>query len=277
VNGAPFVADGPAGALHGVDGGRPSARPAVVFVHGINGSARDWAGVAARLGDERRAVAFDLRGHGASVSDGPYGARDYLGDLVAVLDDRGIDRAHVVGASFGGSVAIAAGAQCPERVCSITVLGGALRVDDPPDIDGGVAAMRQVGATTVFASLLGEISFAPGTDATLVADVAARAGARSVDVIAEVTRTGFAEDITELAAGCHVPALVLVGELDRTTPVTLAQRLAEALSTAPTVLAGRGHLAMLEDAAAVAGPIRAHLSAHDTGHHATADTPSPKT
>lgn len=264
MNHAPFVTDGPVGTLHGVDGGSPSVRPPVVFVHGINGSACDWAGVAGQLGDERRTVAFDLRGHGASVPHGPYGARDYLGDLVAVLDDRGIDRAHVVGASFGGSVAIAAGAQCPERVCSITVLGGALRVDDPPDIDGAVAAMRQVGATTVFTGILEAISFAPGTDAALVAEVAARAGARSVDVIAEVTRTAFAEDITELATACHVPVLVMVGEHDRTAPVALAQRLAAALSTTPTVLAGRGHLAMLEDAAGVAGPLRAHLSAHDT-------------
>ncbi|GEL18122.1 alpha/beta fold hydrolase [Pseudonocardia asaccharolytica] len=265
MTGRPFTAPGPVGALHGVDGGVPSERPPVVFVHGINGSAADWAEVAELLGEERRTIVFDLRGHGASVGCGPFGARDYLGDLLAVLDDRGIGRAHVVGSSFGGSVAVAAGALAAERTRSIVVLGGALCVEEPPDIEAGVAAMREAGATAVFAAMLAQISFAPGTDPALVRAAAERAGAREIDVIAEVTRTAFAADITPLAERAAVPALVMAGEHDRTTPVALAERLAAALRTTAQVLPGRGHLAMLEDPAAVAAPLREHLAAHDGG------------
>jgi pimeloyl-ACP methyl ester carboxylesterase len=259
----PFVAVGWAGPVHGLVGGARTDRAPAVLIHGINGSAADWAAVAERLGDERRTIALDLRGHGASTPDGPYGARDYLDDVLAVLDDRDIDRAHLIGASFGGSVAVACAALAPQRTASITALGGALRVEDPPDVDAGVSAMRQAGATTVFAGLLAEISFAPGTDPQLVRAVAERAGAREVDVIAAVTRAAFGDDVTELAASATAPALVLVGEHDLTTPVALGEQLAAALGTRARVLPGRGHMAMLEDPEAVAALIAAHLAAHD--------------
>ena len=259
----PFVAAGPTGALHGTDGGARTDRAPAVLIHGINGSAADWAEVAERLGGERRTITLDLRGHGASTPDGPYGARDYLADVLAVLDDREVERAHLVGASFGGSVAVAAAALAPQRVASITALGSALRVDDPPDVDAGVSAMRAAGATAVFAGMLAEISFAPNTDPAVVRATAERAGARDVDVIAAVTRAAFGDDVTELAGSVGAPALVLVGELDRTTPVALGEQLAAALETHARVLPGRGHMAMLEDPEGVAALIAEHLAAHD--------------
>lgn len=260
----PFIASGPVGALHGTDRASVSEVPPLVLVHGINGSQDDWAEVAERLAQHRRTVTFDLRGHGASAMDGPFTATDYLDDLLAVLDDRGIERTHLVGASFGGSVALAAAALRPERVCSITAIGSALRVDDPPDIDGALDAMRAQGKAPVFAAVFAQISFAPGTDPALIEAAAERAAARDLDVIAAVTRAGFGADVTELAGRVAAPALVLVGEHDLTTPVAAADELARALSVQARVLPGRGHLAALEDPAAVADAVLAHVTVSDS-------------
>jgi pimeloyl-ACP methyl ester carboxylesterase len=96
--------------------------PALLLIHGIAGSSRTWRDVIPRLTDRFTVIAPDLMGHG--LSDKPIG--DYsLGafasgvrDLLEVLS---IDRATVVGQSFGGGVAMQLAYQHPER-CERLVL-----------------------------------------------------------------------------------------------------------------------------------------------------------
>jgi pimeloyl-ACP methyl ester carboxylesterase len=96
--------------------------PALLLLHGIASSSRTWRDVIPRLTDRFTVVAPDLMGHGQSekpVGDYSLGAfATGIRDLLEVLD---IDRASIVGQSFGGGVAMQLAYQHPER-CERLVL-----------------------------------------------------------------------------------------------------------------------------------------------------------
>ena len=87
---------------------------------------REWAlvGVLARVG--YRVVLGDHRGHGRSDAPhdaGSYGLPTRVADHTAVLDHLGIDRAHVIGFSWGARLGFAIGAQVPDRTRSLVACG----------------------------------------------------------------------------------------------------------------------------------------------------------
>jgi len=93
----------------------------VVLLHGQPGSGADWQQVIGELPDGLGVVAPDRPGYGASPRPAggfAAGARA----VVAELDARGIDRAVLVGHSYGGGVALAAARLAPERVEALVLL-----------------------------------------------------------------------------------------------------------------------------------------------------------
>jgi pimeloyl-ACP methyl ester carboxylesterase len=72
-----------------------------------------------------RVIAYDARGHGRSdpaPDPGAYDYADLVGDLVAVLDDRGVGRAVLVGASMGAHTILGLALRQPERVAGLVVV-----------------------------------------------------------------------------------------------------------------------------------------------------------
>ncbi len=101
--------------------------PLVLF-HGLTGSGERWrdTGYTDELGKTYRLILIDARGHGQS--DKPhdpaaYRRRCQAADVVAVLDDMGIDTARFWGHSMGGDVALTLGRYHPDRVHSLVVTG----------------------------------------------------------------------------------------------------------------------------------------------------------
>jgi pimeloyl-ACP methyl ester carboxylesterase len=96
----------------------------VVLVHGVTGDLSIWFLCRAMqdLAARHRVTAYDLRGHG--YSDAPptgYTSADHAGDLFAVMDQLGIERARLVGHSFGGVIALHAAVLAPDRVEAIVL------------------------------------------------------------------------------------------------------------------------------------------------------------
>ena len=260
-----FEIDGPAGALFGVesapaDGG--SGLP-ILLLHGINMSHDVWTDVFDILAEKRRVVSFDLRGHGKSGKAGPFTPGDYADDALAVLDSLGIERAHIVGTSFGGSTAAYLADKAPDRVATIASFGGALTVEGL-DLDGAIAFIRSVGVRDFFAAFLPQSSFAPGVDQALIDRALDSASVgREVDTVIDVTTTALSSDTTAAAKAVTVPALVVTGEFDMTCPVSAGKAVADALRTEHVVLEGRGHVVSMETPDVVAGLIEQHAAAHD--------------
>jgi pimeloyl-ACP methyl ester carboxylesterase len=105
----------------------------VILVHGLAANLGFWnLNLLLPLARHFRVTTYDLRGHG--YSDMPprgYTSRDMSNDLVGLMDDLGIERAHLVGHSFGGVVALYCAVSHPERVSSLTLQDSRLRALQP--------------------------------------------------------------------------------------------------------------------------------------------------
>lgn len=106
--------------------------PPLLLVHGSAALRGLWhaLGYVDGLVSEHRVILPDLRGHGDS--DKPHDERAYamehlVEDVLGVLDDAGVERAHYFGYSLGGRVGFALGARAPERLRSMVIGGGSHR------------------------------------------------------------------------------------------------------------------------------------------------------
>ena len=108
----------------------------LLLIQGLGYGRWSWAPIVPALAERYRVLWFDNRGIGDSDKpDGPYTAKLMAGDALQVLDEAGVERAHVVGASLGGMIAQEVAAGTPERVDKLvlccTTPGGAATVPMP--------------------------------------------------------------------------------------------------------------------------------------------------
>ena len=98
----------------------------VLLIHGYGGDRNSWLFLQEPLAARYRVYALDLPGHGTSAKDVGDGSIGVLADaVVAVLDAVGAGRAHLVGHSLGGAVALAVTARDPQRIASLTLIAPA--------------------------------------------------------------------------------------------------------------------------------------------------------
>lgn len=243
------LVDGPAGPLAvSVTAGDPALEP-VCFIHPVNTAGAVWAPLAGRFSPARNCALPDLRGHGGSVLAGPFTAEAYADDVVAVLDALGWERAHLVGASLGGPVAVVLAATVPDRVLSISAFGSALALHLDAAQLAGLAQLLAREGVQGYADQLGPGALGQARQAELgpaVVDLIAGTG-RSAQMVFEITAAAFSSDVSHLAGAVAVPVLVGNGDEDGSCTPAAGKVMGAALS-AETVItfAGVGHLPMLE-------------------------------
>ena len=105
--------------------------PAVLFVHGSGGHHAAWWQQVAALSPSYSVITVDLRGFGNSRWESAHDARNFPGDVIAVLDaiatDGGPSRAVLVGQSIGAAAALRAALDRPDRASGVILahsLGG---------------------------------------------------------------------------------------------------------------------------------------------------------
>jgi len=105
-----------------------TAPETIVMHHGIGANRDIFAGWLPALIHTHRILRFDMRGHGDSARPDPAAEIDIdrlSDDLFAVMDAAGVERAHLVGESIGGTIVLNAALRAPERVRTLTVSNGA--------------------------------------------------------------------------------------------------------------------------------------------------------
>jgi pimeloyl-ACP methyl ester carboxylesterase len=119
--------------------GPREARKAIVLVHGFSSNKyENWKRMGwydAVAGKGLRGLALDCRGHGESAK--PHDATQYdrarmAGDVFALMDHAGIERAHLLGFSMGAHIALTAAMTDSGRIDHLVVAGVGGRVFEPP-------------------------------------------------------------------------------------------------------------------------------------------------
>lgn len=99
----------------------PADAVPLVIIHGLLGSADNWRSHLKVWQRSRRVIALDLRNHGRSPHAEGMQYATMAADVLALLDKLAIQRAHVLGHSMGGKVAISVARLAPERVASLII------------------------------------------------------------------------------------------------------------------------------------------------------------
>ncbi|MEU2939632.1 alpha/beta fold hydrolase [Nocardiopsis alba] len=216
----------------------------LLLIHGQSLDHEMWEGVYTDLAEHHRVVRMDLRGTGGSDApvDGPYSMELLAGDAQAVLDDLGIDRAHVYGFSMGGKVAQTLAASAPERVGALvlgsTAPGGDNEVERPHHASVALRKANTEEGRDLIAHLFYTPEWAdshPETVARILPRNPLRAQRRHYE--ASLKHDGW--DRLPLI---QAPTLVVHGEDDELTPVANAELLAERIPDARTlILPGARH------------------------------------
>lgn len=96
----------------------------IVFLHFSGGNLAQWNGIVPYFRDKYQLVTLDIRGHGKSEKlENGYTLDNMALDVIGVMDQLGIDKAHIVGSSLGGEIAANLAANFPERIQSIVAEG----------------------------------------------------------------------------------------------------------------------------------------------------------
>lgn len=114
------------------------ADPVILLIHGATASMMAWDEEFCRrlAAGQRYVIRYDHRDTGRSVSyepgAPPYAFDDLVADAIGLLDAFQVERAHLVGTSMGGGIAMLAALDYPERVASLTLIGTSPGGDDLP-------------------------------------------------------------------------------------------------------------------------------------------------
>ena len=241
--------------LHYKVTGRPGGPP-VLLIQGLGADKHGWDLQRLALAWTHHTIAFDNRGAGRS--DKPHGAytlEQMAADAVAVLDDAGVETAHVVGASMGGAISQILALEHPERVRSLTLTCTSCR-NHPWRREllaswGAAARDEGMGAMTSRAArwVIGPRSFrrlmpAVGWLGPLAFGRPTHAFAAQVDAILAAD-----DSMQERLGEIDVPTIVVVGNQDILTPRGDSEELADLIPTAElVVISGAAHGLMIEHA-----------------------------
>ena len=247
--------------IHYQEAGDEKAPP-MILIHGFISSTLIWSGVFLRLADAGfRAIAIDLPGYGYSdkPADGRYTIDAQAQAVVGLMDRLGIEKATIVGASYGGAVAATMALDSPERVDRL-VLIGAVSNDEPKKklllrlsrlpVIGDIVTPLFLGSRWVLRKRMEEMYRrigAPLDERMLEARHHLLATANMQRAMIRTVRRWSANRISREASLIRPPTLLVWGRNDRLVALSGSRRVMRAVPHARLAVLDRcGHLPMLE-------------------------------
>ncbi|MCU0482807.1 MAG: alpha/beta fold hydrolase [Chloroflexi bacterium] len=239
--------------------------PAVVLLHATLSTGRQLGALARELAapGDLRVLAPDRRGSGTRRLDDPrpVSIDEHLADLAALLDAEGIERAILVGHSFGGALAIEAAARLPDRVAGVVAYEPPYGPLAEPDVRVAFADLARATAESFAAG-------GPGAAAAVFVDGVGGPG--SWDALPDRTRAFLVREgagaladagLTGLRpeglAAISCPVTILLGTASEPFYRPIAAALAARVRGARRVdLAGLRHTAPITDPVAIAAAVR---------------------
>jgi 3-oxoadipate enol-lactonase len=236
----------------------------VVVLSSLGTPSELWDRVAQELAAARGVLAVEHPGHVPGAGPVPVATSigAYADEVAATMDGEGIERAHLVGVSIGGAIALETARLHPERIASLVVVGTPSRFGEPTVWLARAAQVRAEGTAPLIAGLAARW-LPPGF------------GERHPEVLAAIERWITTCDAEAYARHCEAlaswdasgglgeivaPTLVVTGRFDPVAPPEEALALARALPAAALVVLGASaHLPPLSEPHSLAVLIAAHV------------------
>ncbi len=220
--------------------------PAILLTHGYGATSRMWGPQVRGLADRFRLITWNLRGHGDSDSpDDPaaYSEEASVGDMAAILDACGVDRAVVGGLSLGGYLSLAFHLRCRERVCALMLF------DTGPGYRNAEGRERWNALAERYARGLEEKGLAALGGSAEVREAQHR-GPRGLALAARGILAQRDSCVIDSLPEIRVPTLVLWGERDEAFVKPGEYMAAKIPGARRVVIPGAGHAANLDQPAA---------------------------
>ena len=228
-------------AIHFQDTVKPMPRT-VVFLHGAGGSHHTWRDQWAGLKGIARLVVPDLPGHAESMGHPRETVEGYDAWLADFVKEAGLSKFVLAGHSMGGAIALQAALSRIRGLEALILAGTGAKLKVSPVIFGGIAARFKE-----FAPELVEWMMAKAAGPALREDVTRDVLSTKPSTFASDFRACDAFDVRSRLGEINVPALVVVGDDDRLTPLKYSEFLATNMRGAVLkIIHGAGHIAMLE-------------------------------
>lgn len=247
---------------------RAGTGPPLVLVHGAGDDGRIWRPQLAALSDEFTVVVWDEPGAGRS-SDLPegFGLAGFADGLAALIGTLGLGPAHVAGHSWGGTVVLELYRRHPGLVATLIMIDayagwkGSLPA---AEVEARVAGAREMlaGPREHFdPAIPGLFGGEPPEEfvpllAAIAASVRPATLERELAIMAET-------DLSDVLPRIAVPTLLIWGQLDERSPLTVAHQFENAIpDTSVVVVEGAGHMSSLERPERVNDAVRRFCRAH---------------
>lgn len=226
--------------------------PTLVLLHGFASDSRAWGPQLEDLAKDFTVIAWDAPGAGRSSDPPePFGTGDWVDCLMELLDELSVRQAHVIGLSWGGIVAHEFCRRFPSRTRSLVLAGtyAGWRGSLP-----GPVAEERLATCLRFSELpASELvsAFLSGMFGSLASDEVRR---ELAGIMSEFHPAGFrlmsmssALDRRALLGDIRTPTLLIWGEEDARSPVSVAHQFQDSIPDAKLVMIpGAGHVSNLE-------------------------------
>jgi pimeloyl-ACP methyl ester carboxylesterase len=229
--------------------------PAVLLSHGYSASARMWSGQMAALSDRYHVIAWDMRGH--DRSDSPNDAALYshettIGDMAAILDTCGAQRAVIGGLSLGGFMTLAFNLAHPERVAALMLFdcGPGYKKDGPRE-----EWNRMAGTMASALERKGLAAMGAGAEVVISHHRSAQGLAHAARGILRQSDSGVIESLPSIKS----PTLVLAGAKDVQFLAATDYMAAKIPGAERVIIEGAGHAANIDQAEAFNKAVRGFL------------------
>jgi 3-oxoadipate enol-lactonase len=216
--------------------------PAVVFSHGFLMDQTMFDQQVAELAPEYRVITWDERGHGGTRAPGPFTYWDSAADVLALLDQLGVERAVLAGMSQGGFLSLRAALTAPDRVRALVLIDSQAGLEDPAAapayeqmhqvwLDHGPGPVQEV---------VGSIILGPGQWDDWYAKWNEQYAEWAPDDLGQLTWPFRClmdrDDITGRLADITCPTLIVHGTADAAIPMARAEAVRDGLGGPATLI-----------------------------------------
>ncbi len=228
----------------------------VFLLNGIMMTAESWVFQTRALGPHHRLVLHDFRGQLMNLMPGPFTLQQHVDDLAALMDREGVERAHLVGTSYGGEVGMLFALAHPQRVASLAVIACASHVEPP--LRAAVELWRDTArnAPEALYDVTAPYNFSPGilTPSFLEAGRGRlrRLPPEFFTALADLCDAFLTLDITARLPELAARTLVVAAEKDALKPLHYSRLIASRIPNARLeIVPDAAHAVVLESADAV--------------------------